>query len=179
MRLECSEGRRIVTNRNKSNCLISTYGLHIIATQPGSIRSRCFQALEDASREGPEGGLQALPGQGCPAELHNIWHIPGASTLRRAKFTFCLSVWKNKVDGKRSWGLQIKKERFQSNFFKGPFIFLLRRHLNLSDSVNHFLFQIWQCYSTPNCFSWFDGNEGGVIFHIQKFTKTISARASN
>lgn len=40
------------------------------------------------------------------------------------------------------------KKRFQSNSFKGLFIFILRRHLNLSDTVNHFFFQIWQCFST-------------------------------
>lgn len=148
--------------------------LQTIATQPGSTRNQCARELDEAGREAAKGlpspSWAGLPGRAAQ-HLALVMHIPGASTLRKAQFTFHLSVWKNTVEGKRNWGLQVKRERerFQSNFFKDPFICLLRKNLNLSDAVNHLLFEIWQCCSNPNSFSWLDGNGGaGELFSIPR-----------
>lgn len=67
---------------------------------------------------------------------------------------------------------------FQSNFFKGPFICLLRRHLNLSDAVNHFCKYDSAILSLTFSHGLMEMGVGGWgvggIFHTQKFTQGIS-----
>lgn len=135
----------MVTGYNKSDGL--TQGpLTYFTVLPHSLAAQSVLPRNGRSQQGsthrsaPGTSWAGLPSR-LAQHLRQGMYFPRAATLIGAKFPY---QSENKVERNKSWGLQVKgkKKIFQSNFFKGPFIFILRRHLNLSDTVNHFVFQI-------------------------------------
>lgn len=173
----------MATSYNKSKGL--THGpLRYFAALPHSLAAQLVLPRNGRSQQGsthrpaPGSSRAGLPSR-LAQHLRQGLDFPWASTPIGAKFPH---QSENKVERNKSWGLSVKEEKkkiFQGNFFKGPFIFILRRHLNLSDTVNHFFLNMTMLlypYLFPHGLM---EMKGKYFPHPKIHTKNILARASN